>query len=66
MYTVEMLYLSNKAEGGMVYDQYTMAKGCSYARRIAECLDTALIRGIRAVYHKPPRCLNAIINWLAT
>ena len=32
----------------------------------AECLDTALSRGILTIYHKPPRCLIAIINWLPT
>ena len=31
-----------------------------------ECLDTALSRGIVTIYHKPPRCLIAIINWLPT
>ena len=31
-----------------------------------ECLDTALSRGILAIYHKPPRRLTAIINWLPT
>jgi hypothetical protein len=29
-------YLSNKALGGVVYGQYTTAKGYSYARRNAE------------------------------
>jgi hypothetical protein len=56
--------LSNKALGDVVYGQYTTAKGCSYARRNVECLDTAISRGILAIYHKPPRCLIAIINWL--
>ena len=32
----------------------------------AECLDTALSRGILAIYHKPQRCLIAIVNWLPT
>ena len=36
-----IIYLSNKAQGGVVYGQYTSAKGCSYAQRNAECLDTA-------------------------
>ena len=39
-------------------------KGCSYAQ--CKCLDTALSHGILAIYHKPPRCLIAIINWLPT
>ena len=34
--------LSNKAQEGVVYGQYTTAKGCSYVQRNAECLDTAL------------------------
>ena len=48
-------YLSNKARGGVVYGQYTTAKGCS---RTAEWLDTVLSRGILAIYHKPlmPYC----------
>ena len=58
--------LSNKARGGVVYGQYTTAKCCSYARRNAEFLDTALSPDILAIYHKPPRCLIAIINWLPT
>ena len=28
--------------------------------------DTALSCGILVIYHKPPRCLIAIINWLPT
>ena len=32
----------------------------------AECLDTALRRGILAIYHKPLRCIIAIINCLPT
>ena len=52
--------ISNKALGGVVYGQYTTAKGCSYARSNTECLDTALSRGLLAIYHKP----IAIINWL--
>jgi hypothetical protein len=43
--------LSNKAWGGVVYGQYTTAKGN------AECLDTALNRGILAMYHNSPRWL---------
>ena len=31
-----------------------MAKGCSYVRRKAECLDTALSRGILVIYYKSP------------
>ena len=31
-----------------------------------ECLDTALRRGILAIYHNPPRCIIAIIKWLPT
>ena len=30
----------------------------------ATCLDKAISRGILAIYHKPPRCLIAIISWL--
>jgi hypothetical protein len=56
------LYVRNKAQGGVVFGQYTTAKGCSYARHKAECLDTALSRGILAIYHNPPRCLTAIIK----
>ena len=48
-------YLSNNTRGGVVYE-----------RRKAECLDTAVSRGILAIYHKPLRCIIAIINWLAT
>ena len=36
------------------------------ARRNAESLDTGRSRGILAIYHKPPRILIAIINWLPT
>jgi hypothetical protein len=43
-----------------------MAKGCSSVQHNEECLDTALSRGILAIYHKPLRCLIAIINWLPT
>ena len=43
------IYLSNKAQGGVVYVQYTMTKGCSYAIRNAECLYTALTHGILAI-----------------
>ena len=32
--------------------------------RNAECLDAALNHGILAIYHKPLRCLIAIMNWL--
>ena len=34
-------------------DKYSMVKYCPYAQRNAECLDTALSRGILAIYHKP-------------
>ena len=61
-----VLYLSNKARGGVVYRQYTTAKGCSYAQCNMEFLDTALSRGILAIYYKPQRCLIAIINLLPT
>ena len=37
--------LSNKAQGGVVYGQYTTAKSCSYAQRTVECMDTALTQG---------------------
>uniref|UniRef100_A0A674ATX4 Unc-51 like kinase 4 n=1 Tax=Salmo trutta TaxID=8032 RepID=A0A674ATX4_SALTR len=59
-------YLSSNAPRGfVVYGQYTTAKECSYTRRIAEdSLDTALSRGILAIYHKPLRYFIAIINWL--
>ena len=43
-----------------------MAKGCSSVQHNEECLDTALSCGILAIYHKPLRCLIAIINWLPT
>ena len=36
------------------------------ARHNVECLDTALSRGILAIYNKPLRCLIAIINWSPT
>ena len=58
--------LSNKAWGGVVYGQYSTAKGCSYARCNEECLDTALSRDILAIYHKPTRYLIASINCLPT
>ena len=45
--------------GFAVYGQYTTAKGCSYTRHEAECLDTALSHCILAIYHKPLRCLIA-------
>ena len=48
-------YLCNKAPGGVVYGQYTTAKG------LRAVLDTALSRGILTIYHKPPKCLIAII-----
>ena len=44
----------------MVYGQYTTAKGCSYAQRNVECLDTDLTCGLLAVNHKPLRSLIAI------
>ena len=50
----DVVYLSNTAQGGVVYGQYTTAKGCSYAQRNMECLYTALNCGILAIYHKPP------------
>jgi hypothetical protein len=59
-----VVYLSNKAQGGVVYGQYTTAKACSYAWSNDGGLDTALSRGILAKYHKPPSYLIAIINWL--
>jgi hypothetical protein len=46
-----------KAQGGVVYGQYTTAKGYSYTGHNVECLDTALSRSILAIYHKHPRCL---------
>jgi hypothetical protein len=30
-FMVAMLYLSSKAQGGVVFCQYTLAKGCSYS-----------------------------------
>ena len=54
-------YLSNNARGVVLCGQYTKAKGCSYAQRNAEGLDTVVSRGILAIYHKPQRFLIAII-----
>ena len=59
-------YLHNKARGGVVYGQYNTPKGYSDAQRKAECLAIALSHGILAIFHKPLRCLIAIINWLPT
>ena len=56
------VYLSNIARGGVVYGQYTTAKGCSYAQRNAEFLDTALSRGILAIYHKPRGALYKLVT----
>ena len=50
--------------GGVVYGQYTTAKGCSYAQHNVKFLDTALSRCILAIYLKPPRCTIAIIDQL--
>jgi hypothetical protein len=47
----------------VVYDKYTTAKSCSYARLNAEYLNAALNRGILVIYHEPLRGLIAIINW---
>ena len=50
--TLVTVYNSNKAPFGiLVYGQYTMAKGCIQALRVASCLRTALSRGISAIYH---------------
>uniref|UniRef100_A0A8C8CSG8 Synapsin III n=1 Tax=Oncorhynchus tshawytscha TaxID=74940 RepID=A0A8C8CSG8_ONCTS len=51
---------------GINTPQPSAVKGCSYARLNAECLDTALSCGMLAIYHQPPKCLIAIINWLPT
>ena len=58
--------LSNKGRGGVVYGQYTTAKGCTHAVRKVECLDTTLSHVILAIYHKLLSGLIAIINWLPT
>ena len=39
--------------GFVVYGQYTTTKGCSYAWRMVECLDTALSREILPIYQTP-------------
>jgi hypothetical protein len=57
-----VIELSNNAWGGLVYGQYTTTKGCFKLRCNAECLDTALIHGIFAIYHKTQRYVIAIIN----
>jgi hypothetical protein len=49
----QRVYLNNKARGGVVYGQYTTAKGCYDALRNTECMDTALSRGILTIYHTP-------------
>jgi hypothetical protein len=46
-----VVYFSNKARGGVVYGQYTTAKCCIQALRVASCLRTALSRDILAIYH---------------
>ena len=51
---------------GVIYDHNTMAKGCCYARRKVEFLDTAHSHGMLVIYHKPLRCLIAIMNCLPT
>ena len=60
LYRSWMVSLSNKARGGVVYGQYTMARGCSYAWRNAEYMDTALSRGILVTPQTPgvPSCLS--------
>ena len=51
---INVIYLSNKARGGVVYGQYTTTKGCSYAIRNTECLDTVLSCRILAIYAQTP------------
>ena len=48
-----------KARGCVVYGQYSNAKGCSYARHNAECLDTALSRVM--VYWPNTKNLDALL-----
>ena len=49
---------------GVWHTVHTTAKGCSYARRNTEYLDTALSYGIQAIYHKPLLCFMAFTNQL--
>ena len=56
-----IVYLRNKARGGVVYGQYTTVKDCSYAQRRVPGYSPIL-----AVYHKDSKCFIAIINWLPT
>ena len=48
-----VVYLCNKARGGVVYGQYTAATVCIQTLRVVSCIRTALSRGILAICHTP-------------
>jgi hypothetical protein len=47
-----MFYISNKARAVVLFGQYTTVR--AVLTHNVECLDTALSRGILAIYHKVP------------